>query len=79
MSREEQLEAALKALIEAADPFVRATALQAPLKLPDDLGIARAFPGLWPNMGDARALTKASKLAQKVMGLSALSPKEGKE
>lgn len=59
-----RMEEALTRMSEAADPFVRATLLQAPLHLPDSLGVRDAFPGTWPDMRDARMLVFATEKAR---------------
>lgn len=72
-AREAVLRASLVELIAAADPFVRATRLQAPLELPESLPVRNFIPGAWPLMADAKRQVAAVALAQSV--LSQTSPR----
>ncbi len=56
----EQIVAERDALRSAADPFVRATLMQEPFGLQDDMPVREWLPGAWPTMRDARRLVKAA-------------------
>lgn len=49
----------------ALDPFQRVLfvieALPTKIRPADSVGLASTFPGVWPNMGDLRALVAAFK------------------
>lgn len=58
---------ALRKLLKATDTFERVYLINAPLNPPDDRPVRDYTPGVWPTMGELRALLEAANEARSLV------------
>lgn len=66
-TRDLKIAKALRKLLKATDTFERVYLINAPLNPPDSMPVHNCIPGVWPTMGQLRALLEAAEEARSLI------------